>query len=1410
MCHRTTVNARASMAILLAALALALALLGAAPAGAADVGYRDFGYRDANAVQVPSDDKPQSKLWFQGGSWWGLLYGTTRHATSIHRLDLASQTWVDTGTVVDTRPTARGDALWDGATQKLYVVSGTTVVSEFGAPANPDDVAAGSAQLSRFSYDALSGKYSLDQGFPVTVHQGSTESITLARDSTGELWVTYTLVAPDNSNQVYVNHSVGNDTTWATPYVLPTSTAAAHYDDVSAIVAFDTDKVGVLWSNQLTRKFYLAVHRDGAADGSWQTEVAYGGGVGGCSTGCANDHVNLKQLASDGTGRVFAAIKTANRNTGQPFVALLARDRTGKWTSHPFGAVEDLHTRPMVMVDEQHRELFMFAVSPEVGGTVYYKKTSTDSISFGPGPGTPFIQSTQDTDISNPTSTKQNLGTTTGLVVLASANSHAVYHHNYMSLAGEPTPPPPAPTNLAVSRSAANADSSLQVSWDNNDAGQTGVAVERRTGNGAYGEIARLAGAVTSYADTGLTAGTTYTYRVRASNSIGSSSYSDEASGTTAQLGPVRTFAPAADAYVDSASPAKNFGAAANLSIDFSPVQESYLKFNLAGLTGNTVNSAKLRVYVTDNGSVKGGSAAKVSSTSWTETGVTYDTRPAIDGATLSSLGAVNIGTWYELDVTGAVTGDGTISLGLKTSSTDGLHYASREDAAHAPQLVVNVTAGDSTPPETTIGAGPSGTVASASASFAFTSSEAGSTFECSIDGDAFSACMSPQQYAGLAAGTHTFRVRAIDAVGNIDPTPASRTWTVDTVAPAAVIGSAPPAASNSGSATFAFSSDEPNVSFACSLDGAPEASCTSPKLYGGLADGSHTFKVRATDAAGNTGQTDERTWTVDTAEPDTAINTGPQGTATTDAATFTFSSSEPGSTFACNLDGAGFGPCASPTTYSGLPDGPHTFAVRATDAAGNVDATPDTRSWTVDTAVSDTTPPTVTLTAPAANVQVVGGRVTLSADAGDDVAVDHVDFLVGGSVVATDGTAPYSASWSSTTVPDGAASITARAVDTSSNATTSGARTVTVDNTAPDTTIGSGPQGSVATGSASFAFSAGEAGSTFACSLDAGPYQSCSSPQPYSGLADGSHTFRVRATDGVGNVDATPATQTWTVDTVAPNTTIASGPTGAVHSRSASYAFASSEPSSTFRCQLDAAAWTGCTSPQPYSGLTDGPHTFRVQAIDAAGNVDGTPASQTWTVDPIAFADGFESGSYSAWNLPVHAAINGTATVQTSVVAADGGVYAASIAAPDSNSYAYARKTLDSNQADVTVSGEFDITAEGAAGMEVPIFKLYDAGGVRLVYVNRRNVSGTIYVNHGGTTYYTPAKLALGTWARFKVHVVSAGTGASTIEVSVNGVSIYKTTTASLGTVGIRTIQIGNDKQLPFALFADQIDARI
>jgi hypothetical protein len=112
-----------------------------------------------------------------------------------------------------------------------------------------------------------------------------------------------------------------------------------------------------------------------------------------------------------------------------------------------------------------------------------------------------------------------------------------------------------------------------------------------------------------------------------------------------------------------------------------------------------------------------------------------------------------------------------------------------------------------------------------------------------------------------------------------------------------------------------------------------------------------------------------------------------------------------------------------------------------------------------------------------------------------------------------------------------------------------------------------------------------------------------------------------VRAIDAAGNVDATPASRAWTVqgDTTPPNTTITGGPAAGstTTSTSASFTFTASEAGSSFQCSLDStSAYTGCTSPHSYTGLAAGSHTFRVRAIDAAGNVDATPASRAWTVE--------------------------------------------------------------------------------------------------------------------------------------------------------------------------------------------------
>src|SRR5207253_2365957 len=94
---------------------------------------------------------------------------------------------------------------------------------------------------------------------------------------------------------------------------------------------------------------------------------------------------------------------------------------------------------------------------------------------------------------------------------------------------------------------------------------------------------------------------------------------------------------------------------------------------------------------------------------------------------------------------------------------------------------------------------------------------------------------------------------------------------------------------------------------------------CTSPASYS-LSDGSHTFTVAATDAAGNSDATPASfTWSVDTAPPDTVIDSMPANPTNQTTATFAFHATEAGSTTECQLDGGGYAACTSPATYNGL-----------------------------------------------------------------------------------------------------------------------------------------------------------------------------------------------------------------------------------------------------------------------------------------------------------------------------------------------------------------------------------------------------------------------------------------------------------------------------------------------------------
>jgi RNA polymerase sigma factor (sigma-70 family) len=171
----------------------------------------------------------------------------------------------------------------------------------------------------------------------------------------------------------------------------------------------------------------------------------------------------------------------------------------------------------------------------------------------------------------------------------------------------------------------------------------------------------------------------------------------------------------------------------------------------------------------------------------------------------------------------------------------------------------------DKTAPTVRITSAPGPASASAAATIAFSASEKGVVFACKLDAAAYGPCASPVQLANLAAGEHRFWVLATDEAGNAGE-PATVVWTYtppDTTGPTVTITSAPAASTTETTAGFAFTANEANVTFACSLDGAAFAACTSPVSYARLVRAPHGFAVRATDQAGNTGPETTHAWTI-------------------------------------------------------------------------------------------------------------------------------------------------------------------------------------------------------------------------------------------------------------------------------------------------------------------------------------------------------------------------------------------------------------------------------------------------------------------------------------------------------------------------------------------------------------------
>ncbi|HEX2105746.1 MAG TPA: hypothetical protein VHF51_18985 [Solirubrobacteraceae bacterium] len=335
--------------------------------------------------------------------------------------------------------------------------------------------------------------------------------------------------------------------------------------------------------------------------------------------------------------------------------------------------------------------------------------------------------------------------------------------------------------------------------------------------------------------------------------------------------------------------------------------------------------------------------------------------------------------------------------------------------------------------------------------------------------------------------------------------------------APNTFVVSGPAAATKSTVARFVFSASEPGVVFECSLDGGPFAGCAAETELTGLADGRHTLEVVAVDPVGNADPAPaSHAWSVDTQAPTVTMTDTPKVSTNETTARFPFIVSESAATAECRLDAGAWADCAAlpAPQYSGLGEGAHTFTVRVADAAGNTGSA--SFAWAVD------------LTAPLA-------------------------------------------------------SFTARPAAISGDATPA------------------------------FGVSVSEP-ATLKCSLDGTAFVPCSTSPSYAGLVDGAHALEVQSTDPAGN--ATVIRATWMQDTLRPQTQLTSGPatSAPVNSAQATLTFASAD-GVRFECSLDGAGWESCASPVTYRGLANGGHTFAVRAVDAAGNVDGTPASRAWTV---------------------------------------------------------------------------------------------------------------------------------------------------------------------------------------------------
>jgi len=242
---------------------------------------------------------------------------------------------------------------------------------------------------------------------------------------------------------------------------------------------------------------------------------------------------------------------------------------------------------------------------------------------------------------------------------------------------------------------------------------------------------------------------------------------------TSAAPEPTLSFPLEADASIKAGSPGGNFGTASKLEVDGSPLKHTLLRFTVSGVGSAQVLSAKLRLYDVDSSNA-GGTFYPVADDAWLESSVTWNNAPAAGPGPLASLGSVSSGTWYEVDLSTYVTGDGTYSLRMQSTSSNGADYTSAEGtAANRPTVVVTLSS-DTVAPTVSIGSpAADATLAGLITVLSDASDDTGvAVVDLFLDGVLLGSDLSapyeiPWDTRSTQNGTHELQARATDASGN-------------------------------------------------------------------------------------------------------------------------------------------------------------------------------------------------------------------------------------------------------------------------------------------------------------------------------------------------------------------------------------------------------------------------------------------------------------------------------------------------------------------------------------------------------------------------------------------------------------------------------------------------------------------